>query len=321
MGSIIECAQSHFYFFVSFADSDASAYTNISACFAGTYTEGTTGAAANNNTMRRLLRHSMMKFQRLPFVFGTSCAEIQNVIFAAILAPILMLMEKFSLSFRRKMHRALSLGLVLLIASSCSSPRTSVAKVTPPTTPTKVAQEANEPVTVAKATRTPWPTLVIPDTPLPPPTITIAVFKPAPTTVPTATPIPPTPTKTLDTLCYFGGNSLVVIGNYLGPPEYYAEFQIGGWQCNIPANTKGYLRMEPGTYDWSATIPVRGRLGKVQGTITVNPGVNSAEIVLCIVEDSLATAPQCPSSGAAPPVRAATPVPPPPSAVPTPGPK
>jgi len=197
----------------------------------------------------------------------------------------------------------------LVIVTGCSAPRPSGAKVLTPATPTEIAQGASEPTIAVNTTRTPWPTIAIPDTPLPPPTVTPAPFRPSPTPIPSATLILPTPTQPLAVLCYFGGTSLVPVANYLGRPEYYAEFTIGGWQCNLPANTKGYLQMEPGTYGWSASIPARGRFGRVQGTITVGPGTNIAEIVLCAPGETLATAPNCPSSGIAPPTGGSNPVP------------
>ena len=213
------------------------------------------------------------------------------------------------LMVERRMKKILLLCLILLMVPGCSAPRTSVAKVVASVSPTEVTQRASGPTVTNRTTRTPWPTIVIPDTPLPPPTVTPAPFRPSPTPIPSATPILPTPTPPLAVICYFGGTSLVPVANYLGRPEYYAEFSIGGWQCNLPANTKGYLQIEPGTYGWSAGIPARGRFGKVQGTITVGLGVNIAEIVLCAPEDRLATAPQCPSVGAAPPTGASNSIP------------
>jgi hypothetical protein len=185
----------------------------------------------------------------------------------------------------------------LLGAFGCSTPPSFVSKQNSTTTP-RPSQLAVSQSPTSIVTLTPWPTIIIPDTPPPQATASPVPFRPYPTDVPTATRVLPTPTKTLPVICYLGGTSLVPIGNYLGPAEFRAELMIGGWQCDIPANTKGYLQMDTGKYDWSARIPARGQLGRVGGNITVaTSGLNAAEIVLCIVENKLATIPACPSSG------------------------
>lgn len=200
------------------------------------------------------------------------------------------------------MKTILLLGLVLLTTVGCTATRTPVPK--PTETPSSISENTPEPTNVVKPTRTPWPTLIAPMT-----------LAPEPTAAPGATSIAPvwspTPRITLPIICSAGGSrsGLVLISNFIGQPGHYADVQIGGLRCSVAPNSAGYAQLDPGTYSWSASIPVKGRWGRVQGSVTVSPGPNSSGIVLCMTEDHLATVPQCPSGGAALPGSASAPEP------------
>lgn len=192
------------------------------------------------------------------------------------------------------MKRALLVSVILLFATSCATPALSTLQNT--LTPTVKPPEPTK-LSSPTATRTPWPTLVSPETPGPQP-------NDAPTVVPNAPAQSPVSTRATlfiicpsDSLSPISGYGLISLFNFIGQPDWSVEITIGGTVCSVPPGKGGYVQLRPGTYPWTAKVPARGKLGNIQGNITVNPGSNNGEIVFCIVEDNLASAPRCPSGG------------------------
>lgn len=193
------------------------------------------------------------------------------------------------------MKKTLLFSLILLFGTSCATP------ALPPlqnlATPTVKPPEPTKP-TSPTATHTPWPTLVSPETPGPQPSDASAVAL-------NVTPILSTaPTRVTlfiicpsDNLSPTNGYGLVAVTNFIGQSGWAVEVSIGGIVCSVPPGKGGYVQLRPGTYSWTAKVPVRGGLGNTQGNIAVGLGNSNGEIVFCIVEDHLASAPQCPSGG------------------------
>jgi hypothetical protein len=92
----------------------------------------------------------------------------------------------------------------------------------------------------------------------------------------------------------------VIVSNYIGQAGSEIDLQVGGIRCGIRTNSKGYFQLDPGTYQWSANVPARGKLGRIRGDITVSAGVNSPGMVFCEVDGELATIPACPGGGPGP---------------------
>jgi hypothetical protein len=192
------------------------------------------------------------------------------------------------------MKRAVVIPLALLLVTSCATPAPSTFSNT--ATPTSKPGEPTK-ISSPTATHTPWPTLVSQPSAAPQPVGSS-------TTAANATAPAPAPTRVIlsiicppDKLSPINGYGLVVLSNFIGQPGWNIEITIGNTVCSIPPGTGGFVQLSPGTYPWHAKVPIRGGLGTIQGNITVNPGSSNGEIVFCIVENDLASAPRCPSGG------------------------